>query len=426
MAGARLNSVTFGSAEDEPNQEILVSIFLRGGIDVLSLIPPIAGPDRGHYEDARTDLQIPVSGLDAALPLDSQFGLHPAAAGLHTFYQANKLALVLAVGMNEDTRSHFDAMTYMELGTPGSKTIGTGWITRHMQSAANLPEEILMPSLAIGSTQPTSMLGNHDAIAMSSPGNFNLNTGPWAWRNAQRHALRQMYGGSTSLHQAGIQALNAVDIIETNDTDNYTPANGAVYPDGSFGDHLQVVAQMIKLQLGLRTATIDLGGWDTHENQAYGVAGYFYNQVQLLSDGLAAFYTDLDGAGSANYTQRLIVVLMTEFGRRFRENDDRGTDHGHGSAMMVLGGKVNGGIYGEWPGLHNNALYDGADLEVMTDYRRVLSEILIRRLANPQLGTVFPGYTDYSPLGIVQGQDLTPVYAGLPLDNSVYIPVIST
>ena len=427
LAGARLNSVVFGSPEDEPNQEILLTIFLRGGCDGLSLVPPIAGPDRGFYEAARPDLMIPTSGTDAALALNSQFGLHPAAVALHGLYQAGKLAIVQAVGMNEDTRSHFDAMAYMELGTPGSKTINTGWIARHMLSASNLPLEILLPSMAVGSTQPTSMLGSLETVAMTSPSQFTLNTGPWEWRNAQRHALRKLNSGPTELHLAGYQTLNAVDIVESSDVDDYTPANGTVYPSGAFSSHLQVVAQMIKLQLGLRTVSIDLGGWDTHENQAYGVTGYFYNLVTTLSEALAAFYTDMDGAGpNDNYTNRLTVVIMTEFGRRLRETATRGTDHGHGSMMFLLGGNVNGGLFGSWPGLDNDHLYDGADLEVTTDYRQVLSEILIRRLGNPKIGYVFPGYNDYSPLGVVKGEDLDPIYDGPSPSGitNVFMPLV--
>lgn len=421
MAGARLNQVVFGSPEAEPNQEILITVFLRGACDVLSLIPPIGGDDRGFYEAARVDLRIPASGTGAALPLGtSAFGLHPSATGLYDLYQANKLAIVQAVGMNEDTRSHFDAMSYMELGTPGSKSATNGWLTRHLQSAPNLPPNLIMPALAAGGMPPTSFLSSREVLTLNSAGSFNLNTGPWQWRDAQRQALRHLYGGTTSLHKSGIQSLNAVDVIETYNS-TYTPANGAVYPTTGFGDQLKLLAQMIKLQLGLQVATIDLGGWDTHENQASGSTGYFADLVGQMSQGLSALYTDLDGAGSDNYTQRLTVVVMSEFGRRLRENSDRGTDHGHGSAMLVMGGNVNGGLFGTWPGLSNEQLYDAADLAVTTDYRQVLSEILIRRLGNPNLCTVFPGYTGYTPLGVVQGVDLEPVCGG---GSSVYLPFV--
>lgn len=421
MAGARINSAVFGSPEDEPNQQILVAVFLRGGCDALNLVPPISGNDRGHYETARTDLRIPASGPDAALPLSAQFGLHPAAASLYELYQEQKLAIVQAVGLNEGTRSHFDAMSYMELGTPGNKTTTSGWLARHLQSAPNLPGDLTIPSLATGNLPPGSLLGNRETVTMTSPGSFDLDVGPWRWRDAQRAALRHLYNGTTPLHEAGTQTLDAVDLIEASDVDNYVPANGAAYPSGSFGDQLMVIAQMIKLQLGLRVATVDLGGWDTHENQGTAAGGYFGSLVEELSQGLAAFYADLDGCGSDNYNKRVTVVVMSEFGRRLRENADRGSDHGHGGMMMVMGGTVRGGLYGQWPGLHHDQLYDGADLAVTTDYRRVLGEILTVRLGNPNIDVVFPGYEGYAPLGLFPASVAQP-----PPDSpyKVYMPVI--
>ena len=423
MAGARLNRVVFGSPEQEPNQDILIVVFLRGGCDVLSLVTPIAGADRGYFETARPDLQFPVN---QALPLNAQFGLHPSAVGLHTLFGANQLAIVQAAGMDEDTRSHFDAMAYMELGTPGNKSTTTGWLARHLSSADNLPVSMMMPAFSAGSAQPTAFLGDNDVAALDDVDSFKLNTGPWEWRSAQRLALRHLYNGGNQLQLAGTKALDTVDIIETQAGGGYTPSNGAVYPDSDFGDQLQLVAQMIKLQLGLQAVSIDLGGWDTHEGQANSdpIDGYFADLTANLSDGLTALYTDLDGSGSQDYMQRTTVVVMSEFGRRLRENGNRGTDHGHGGMMLALGGKVNGGLYGVWPGLAPNQLYDGADLAVTTDYRQLLSEILIRRLANPRLGVIFPGYTNYMPLGIMQGVDLPPNYDPPMGENQLYLPAV--
>ena len=264
-----------------------------------------------------------------------------------------------------------------------------------------------MPSLAVGNLQQNSLRGSPETINKTDPDSFSLNVGPWEWRSAQRVALRNLYSGSSSwLHQSGAESLDAVDIIELNGGgDDYTPSNGAIYPGGSLGRHLQTVASMVKLDLGLRVATIDFDGWDTHNSQGDG-GGYFYSHVEELARGLAAFYTDLDGSGSQNYTQRLTIVVMSEFGRRLRQNADRGTDHGHGTPMLVLSGNATGGVHGVWPGLSNEQLFDGADVAVTTDYRRVLSEILIRRLCNPMLNEVFPGYTAYEPLGVVDATDL--------------------
>ena len=410
LAGSRFNSLAFADA-GSGTDEVLVVLFLRGGMDGLTLLPPIGGADRGHYEAARPQLAVPVTGPDAALPLAGQFGLHPSAAPLLDLYQDGRLAIVQAAGLDEANRSHFESMEFMELGTPGVATTPTGWLTRHLQTSDCLPAEAIMPTLAMGDLQQASLRGDYEAVNLHSPGSFNLHSGPWRWRPSQRTALRSLYqGGDSLLHATGSQALDAVDVIELYVTDDYTPANGAAYPSTGFGDHLRVIAQMVKLDLGLSVATLDLGGWDTHAGQSY----YLPVLLDELSRGLSAFFTDLDGGGSNDHTQRLTVVVQSEFGRRFVENADDGTDHGHGNVMMVLSGNANGGLHGSWPGLGPGELFEGVDLEVTTDYRRILSEVLIRRLGNNKLGLVFPGYSDYSPLGVVAGEDLEPDYKGGP------------
>jgi uncharacterized protein (DUF1501 family) len=209
------------------------------------------------------------------------------------------------------------------------------------------------------------------------------------------------------LHASGTQTFQAIDVIQRASSSAYQPANGATYPNGGFGSNLKTIAKLIKLGVGLRAATVDLGGWDTHQAEGDGSGGYLSHLVGELSSGLAAFYIDLDESGSPTYADRMTLVVVSEFGRRLSENASRGTDHGHGSGIFVLGGQVNGGrVITNWPGLQNEQLYDRADLAVTTDYRQVLSEILVRRLGNARLGTVFPGYKDYQPLGIVRGPDL--------------------
>jgi len=406
LAGSRFNTVAFG--DPALNQEILLVIFLRGGLDGLSLIPPVDGADRGFYEAARPSLQIPTTGPGAALDLGNGFGLHPQAAPLFDLYQDGRLAVVQAVGMVDVVnKSHFDAMQFVELGTPGQKVGTTGWLSRHLASATNLPAETVIPSLAVGDLQPVSLLGSLETVNLADPASFNLSNGPWSWRQAQKTTLREIYEGSSSwLHDAGVSAIDAAEIVEMNVTGDYTPANGAVYPEGPFGDHLQVLAQMIKLDLGLQVATIDVGGWDTHEGQGQGSEGYLADLLTELAAGLAAFYTDLDGTGAGAYTSRLTAVAQSEFGRELYENANAGTEHGYGNLMLVLSGNAIGGLHGAWPGLHPDQLVDGTDLAVTTDYRRVLSEILIRRMCNPNVDVVFPGYTGYQPLGVVQGDDL--------------------
>lgn len=409
MSGSRFGHVAFGQAG--AGEEVLVVVFLRGGIDALNLVMPIDGADRGFYETARPDIAVPTTGANAALSLNAQFGLHPAAAPIYDLYQDGKLSVVLASGLGEANRSHFDSMRFMEQGVVGSTPISSGWLTRHLQTSSGMPGDIVIPSMALGNLQQQSLLGSNETINLASAGSFALNTGPSQWRAPQRLALRRLLqNDSTWMHTTSEQALDALDVIELNVDDDYMPANGAAYPNTTFGRQLETIAQVVKLDLGLRVVTIDLGGWDTHNGQGDDGGGYFAGQVQQLMEGLKALYVDLDGAGAANHTQRLNVAVMSEFGRRLRQNADRGSDHGHGGHMLVLSGNALGGIHGTWPGLANAQLFDGADLAVTTDYRRVLTELLIRRMGNPFVGEIFPGYMNYKPLGIVQGVDLPPVY----------------
>jgi uncharacterized protein (DUF1501 family) len=403
FVGSRISEVVFASDAALADQgDVVVTVFLRGGWDVMNVVPPIDGVDRGLYEAARPTLKVPNQGSDAALRLTDQFGLHPAMGRLYELYQAQKLAIVHAVGLNVDTRSHFEAQQYIENATPGAKTTGTGWVGRHLASMGDALNGALLPAVAAGGAVPTTLAGAPESASISAIDDFDLRTDPF-----QKAALRHLYDGNTWLHAAGAQTFQAIDTIQRAGSASYEPANGATYPNGAFGTNLKTIAKLIKLGVGLQAATVDLGGWDTHQAEGDGAGGYLSHLVAELSNGLAAFYVDLDESSTPTYADRMTLVVVSEFGRRLSENASRGTDHGHGSGIFVLGGQVNGGrIVTNWPGLQNDQLYDRADLAVTTDYRQVLSEIVVRRLGNARLGTVFPGYKDYQPLGIVRGADL--------------------
>ncbi|MBV6451466.1 MAG: hypothetical protein MHPDNHAH_02204 [Anaerolineales bacterium] len=387
LAGARLSNLAF-SQQDNPT-DTLVVVFLRGGWDALNVVPPRAGDDRGYYELARPNIKI--SNL---LPLNDQFGLHPALAPLHGLYQQGKMAVVHAVGLNYDTRSHFDAMEYIELGTPGQKSTTSGWITRHLQTSG---VSSILPALST-SGAPSSLLNFVPTVNLNDPSEFSL------WDNglaaSHQSALRQMYTGETLLHRAGARTLESLDIVSPIVEQDYQPSNGARYNDDELSQQLKTVARMIKLETGLRVATVDYGGWDTHEYENDGDGGYIADLLGNLASGLSNFYLDLD----SGYTDKLSVVVISEFGRRLVQNESYGTDHGHGNVMFALGGGVNGGqVYGAWPGLHNDQLYDHADLAITTDYRQVLTELLSRRLGNADVASVFPGYTPTGEMGIFSG-----------------------
>jgi uncharacterized protein (DUF1501 family) len=385
MTGARLTNLAF--AKQGEQTDTLVVVFLRGGWDALNVVPPISGDDRGFYEKARPDIKI-----TDLLQLNDQFGLHPALNPLYDLYQAGKMGVVHAVGLNHDTRSHFDAQEYIELGTPGSKSITSGWITRHLQQTG---ASSILPVMATNGS-PTSLLNFVPTVNLNDPSDFSQ------WGNdlvtSQQAALRQMYKGDSILHRAGLRTLEALNIVSPLVEKEYQPANGAFYNDDELGQQLKTIAQMIKLDAGLKVAAVDFGGWDTHEYETDGNGGYIADLLNQLASGLANFYLDLD----SGYTDRLSVVVISEFGRRLVQNESQGTDHGHGSVMLALGGNVNGGqVYGAWPGLHNDQLYDHADLAITTDYRQILSELLSTRLGNSNIEAVFPGFSgNYNPLGL--------------------------
>jgi len=385
MAGARLTNLSFAPQDDKT--DTLVVVFLRGGWDALNVVPPLQGDDRGFYEKARPDLKI-----TDLLQLNDQFGLHPALTPLYDLYQAGKMGVVHAVGLDHDTRSHFDAQEFIELGTPGAKNTTSGWITRHLRETGT---SSILPVLST-SGQPSSLLDFVPTVSLSTPSDFSQ------WDNglieSQQAALRKMYSGSSLLHKAGMRTLDALNIVSPLVEQEYQPSNGATYDDDELGQQLKTIAQMMKLETGLRVAAVDFGGWDTHEYENDGNGGYISELLGQLASGLANFYQDLD----SGYTDRLSVVVISEFGRRLVQNESYGTDHGHGSVMLTLGGNVNGGqVFGAWPGLHNDQLYDHADLAVTTDYRQVLGELLSTRLGNPNIESVFPGFgAKYSPLGI--------------------------
>jgi uncharacterized protein (DUF1501 family) len=192
--------------------------------------------------------------------------------------------------------------------------------------------------------------------------------------------------------------FEAVEMLEAINPGTYEAANGAAYPNDEygFGRGLQQVAQLIKAEVGLEVACVDLGGWDTHENQGTG-QGEFASLMNLLGRGLGAFYTDL-----ADHMANISVITMSEFGRTVSENASAGTDHGHGNVMFLMGGGVNGGqVFVEWPTLSRDALAQAdGDLPITTDYRDVIAAVLANRVMNPATDAIFPDHT-VTPLDVV-------------------------
>lgn len=416
-AGTAALGLTFTPAalgSGAANRKVLVYVFLRGGIDGLCLLPPIDGDDYGHYRDARDRTFVDINDSDPArrpIPLNNgQFtgpgrglGLHPFCGGLANIYHEGGLAIVQAAGHPPDTftRSHFDAQETIELGQPlvnggsGQSLPSSGWLARYLQTHPNVPAaNAIFTAMVSSSTPPSSLGGWSDVATLDSPNNFSPNTGQFG--DTHRAVLGTLYDGTGELDIAGGAALDAIDLIASLDLSSYTPAGGAVYPNNSVGDDLQLVAQLIREDLGIACGTVDVGGWDTHNNQNVFGNG-FGTRVEALSEALTAFYRDLEGAGCID---DVAVVVQSEFGRQVRENANFGTDHGLGNPMLVLGGGVNGGrVYGLSDGIAP-AAREGDSLVPRTDFRDVLAEVASGLLGNPNIDQIFqdPGYF-YQPVG---------------------------
>lgn len=389
--------------------DILILIFLRGAMDGLNTVIPYT---EGAYYDKRPSLAIPApkTGDDlTAIDLDGFFGLHPALRPLEDIWGEQQLAIVHACGSPDPTHSHFDAMDYMERGTPGEKSLGTGWLARHLQSAA-WDNGSPFRAVAIGGMLPGSLRGPVPALAMKSIADFHLG-GQFRsqelteFQNAMAHLYQPvspLNGSPTDvemeeLTQAASLTFEATGMLESAIQGEYQPNSGVIYPESEFGQGLLQVAQLIKADLGLEIAAVDIGGWDTHVNQGR-VDGQFASLLSDLAEGISAFYHDL-----GDLTKRVTIVTMSEFGRRLSENGNNGTDHGHGNVMFVLGGGINGGkVYHQWPGLDAEALYGPGDLDITIDFREVLGEIVQKRLANSKLEEVFPGYSFGTNLNIAK------------------------
>lgn len=376
-------------------RDVLICIFQRGGADGLSMVVPHG--DR-HYYAARPTVAIPKPGGAAGtstIDLNGYFGLHPALAGLKSIWNAQQLAIVNACGSPDPTHSHFDAMDSMERGTPGIKSGGTGWLGRHL-ACTHTTTDTPLRAVGFGALLQTALRGGA-AISLSDVADYKLH----AWDDELpliRRAHGQLYRGTNMLAGAGQQTLASLDLMErvVRTTGNpYRPSGGAVYPDTDYGRALKQVAQIVKGDAGLQVACVDIGDWDTHSEQG-GVQGQLADNLRQFGNGIRALYTDLSA-----YLGKVTIITMSEFGRRVDENGD-GTDHGHGNVMFVMGGNVRGGkIYGRWPGLAPEQRYGPGDLQVTTDFRDVISEIITKRLKNPALDKVFPNYTPKPALGIV-------------------------
>jgi uncharacterized protein (DUF1501 family) len=366
---------SFGAA---PGTGALVVVFLRGGMDGLSVLVPADDP---HLAAARPDIALPGSAL---LPLTRGFGLHPALGPLHPLWGQGRLVAVPAVATPDVSRSHFQAQDCLERGGAGTGT-AEGWLDRVLD---RLGPGTTFRAVGSGATVPRALAGDQRALALSTLEDFRL--GGWEGMRAQTvTALRALYTGFDHPLTADVATtLDTLDLALLGANMGYRSA--ASYPPGPFGEGLATLAQLVKSDAGLRVASIDLGGWDSHVNHGAIDHGMINGLLTSLAGGLAAFAADL-----GDRIDDVTVVTMTEFGRRVAQNANRGTDHGHGGVALLLGGGLAGGtIPGTWQGLAPDGLDDG-DVPGWNDYRDVLGEVVTRRLGlgAADLAAVFPGHT---------------------------------
>lgn len=369
-----------------PDSPILIAIFQRGAADGVSLVVPFG--DRNYY-NFRPQIAIPQPAMgnqDGVIDLNGFFGFHPSLAPFKPLYDAGHLAVVHAVGSPDTTRSHFDAQDYMESATPGNKSTTDGWLNRFMQVKRE-PKASPFRAVSFTSNMPRSLEGAAPAIAMTNISDFGVRAGS----NTQvAKGFEELYSSSfpDALEGTGKETFEAVKMLKQANPQRYAAENRADYPKTPFGRSLQQIAQMIKANIGVEVAFTDVGGWDTHVNQGSS-RGQLANRLQDLSASIAALYTDL-----GDRMRNIVILTMTEFGRTMKQNGSGGTDHGHASCMFVLGGSVKGGqVYGKWPGLATEQLYEGRDLALTTDFRDVFGEVAVRHMGASRPDAIFPGFS---------------------------------
>jgi uncharacterized protein (DUF1501 family) len=403
MGGLQLGFARSFTKGSQTGSDLLVYVFLNGGMDGLHMVPPRSGANYTEYRDVlRPSLHVP---NNVSLPLNgtTAFGLHPAAAEMAQLFNDDKMCIIHATGLLEANRSHFEATRYLELGVAGASGASSGWLTRYFESSIHTPQNALIPTLVPSYSTTDAVLSDAAALVMADPGSFGLNAGHWSWQNEMQTTLAEINAQAVTPERfSAQQTLNASAIVQSIDWNNYTPGNGAVYPTSFIGDQLKTVAQLYKANVDLEVAYVPTGGWDTHNNQE----NVFNDLATDLSQALYAFYQDLAATHAGTFT----VVVQSEFGRRAYQNSDNSTDHGYGNPMFIISDNVVPGFHGIFPGLAQNQLFEGDDVDVTVDYRDVVSEIILKRMGNPFLGHIFPGYNDYTELGVITGYNTQPNY----------------
>ncbi len=360
----------------------LVVLFLRGGSDGLNMLVPYA--DDAYYR-ARPSLAIArpndarVKETSRSVQLNEYFGLHPALRPLKHWFEEGLLSLVPAVGSQDMTRSHFEAMSAMERGAAtGNSGDPSGWLARYLTKTASTDDSPLR-SIAWSDRMPDSLRGAPAPLVVQSVSDFHLNADAEFVRELELRYKNE--SGNSVIHTAGANTLLALKKIEQLDPKNYKASGGAAYPQNAIGLGFREVACLLKSDLGLEIACLEDTGWDTHFAQGSDT-GIHANQLTQVANSVDAFMRDLGPR-----TKEITLIVMTEFGRRVQENASLGTDHGRASVMMAFGDVPGGKILGDWPGIEKDKLDDAGDLKPVNDYRKVLTEFLAPKM--PEIASVW-------------------------------------
>lgn len=405
VAAPGWGTMAFASNNATRIGDVVINIFLRGGMDGLSVVVPRhEGAGADFLAAARPTLAVNPASV---LPLNDDFGLNPVMAPLMNVWGASRLAIIPAAGFPFNDRSHFAVQRKMDEGLE-TGAIGSGWLARHLDSTVS-PGPTGLRAVSLPSGQ-RSLAGSSVAVSLNSTDNFRVE----GFRNTGnggamiRGALQDLHAVDAGrvVNARAHEALVALDIV--NNAPQSPPANGAVYPTAgrgrSFGRVLAEVAELIRSDVGLEAVATEANfGWDLHDDFGNPADGRQAQNLSALAEVLATFAQDL-----GSNMDRVTVVVMTEFGRTFRENGGLGVDHGRASTMFVMGGGIRGGLYGNWPGLAP-ANIDGNALRVTVDYRSVLADILQHRLATGNMAAALPGYVDTPEKRLNLAAPLVPV-----------------
>ncbi|HUQ48398.1 MAG TPA: DUF1501 domain-containing protein [Gemmatimonadaceae bacterium] len=372
------------------NRDVIISIFLRGGADGLSLCAPFYDVE---YYNGRPTIAIPRPDSTAAnkgIALDDKFMFPQAMSSLVEPFTNKDLLVVHGTGSVDTTRSHFDAQRFMEVGKPRDPSIITGWLGRHLASSTPVRTNAPLRALGIANGLAKTLVGAPQTLPIPNPASFSLG-GSATTRQARTDWLKADYLNTPDpVKSAAVDAVATVDLLKVINFTGYAPANGAVYPTTSFGTSLRSAAALIKADIGVEAVQVDIGGWDTHSAQDP-LAGSMFTTMTQFSTAIAALYKDLVAGAQ---TQNVTVVIVSEFGRNVRENGSKGTDHGRGNAMFVMGKNIAGGrvMTQNFASLARENLESGQDLKVTIDHRDVLAEVVKNRLSNNLLSFVFPDF----------------------------------